>query len=276
MRMVEPRASPLLGQPLIVENRPGAGTYVGGEYVAKSAPDGYTLLFNATSALFPEIFMKGLTVQLAKELVPIALIGTTQYFFYGPSSIPAKDLRDFVELARANPGKYNLAVFPGTLISAECIVWGRGLGLDLLQVPFNSTAQIVTAMLRGDVHLYVSSLGTARPQIDAGKIRAYAVVGDARSPALPDVPSAKELGLADDKISPGYYTIIAPGKTPAVAIRTLNERFRQATETVDVRAGLAKLGFDVEYQSPEVLARDFEDLKAAVPRIAQRAKIVPQ
>jgi tripartite-type tricarboxylate transporter receptor subunit TctC len=276
IRLTEPRVTPLLGQPLVIENRPGAGTYLGGEHVARAAPDGYTLLFNATSGLFPDVFMKGLSAKLAEELTPVALIGRAYYIFYGPSSVPAKDMRELINLVKAEPGKYNLAIFPGAVSTLQCLVFlEQQQKVKMLQVPFNSTANIITAMLRGDVHLYVGSGGAIRSQVDAGKIRVFATVGDKRAPGFESVPTTTELGLGKVDIS-GEYAIMAPVKTPAAVIRVLNDKFRQVVATPEMRALLEKNGFDAEAQTPEAMRKDYEQLKADVPRMAKAAGVAPQ
>jgi tripartite-type tricarboxylate transporter receptor subunit TctC len=273
-RLVQPKLQPLLGQSVIVENKPGAGTYIGGEQVAKSAPDGHSILINASGGLFPDLFMKGLAAQLANELTPVALIGVAHFFFYGPASMPAKDLKEIVALVKANPKKYNLAAFTGALTTLQTRNFLVQQGMDMQAVPFNSAANIITAMLRDEVHLYVGSISAAKPQIDAGKLRAFAKVGEQRSNALPDVASTKELGFEVD--INGDYAFFVPRQTPQPVIRSLNEKVRQVVESQDTRASLNKFGFDQISETPEVMAKKFDAMRAALPRMAKDAGVAPQ
>lgn len=273
-RMFEPKASPLLGQPIVVENRPGAGTYVGGEAVARAAPDGTTLLMNATGGLFPDVFQKGLAVKLSDNLVPVALLGTATYFMYGPASVQANDLRELVNLLKANPNKYNLAIFPGALLTLQMLNFLKSQNVEMLQVPFNSAANITTAMLRGDVHLYIGSISAIRAQIDAGKLKVFTTIGDKRSPAAPTTPTSKESGFSVDLA--GDYALFAPAKTPPPVLETINARFRQAAENPEIKAGLTKLGFELVPESLPAMAKKFDQLKVDVPKMARDANVVPQ
>jgi tripartite-type tricarboxylate transporter receptor subunit TctC len=275
-RLVQPKLATALGQAVVVENKPGASTYVGGEYVARSAPDGHTLLINATSALFPELFLKGIAVQQSKELVPVAPVGAAHFFFYGPASVPAKDMKEFVALVKANPKKYNLAAFPGAVLTLQQVVFLKQYGMDMPIVPYNSAANILTAMLRDEVHLYVGSINAIRGQIDAGKIRAFAKVGSTRSQALPDVPSTRELGLDTDMATLGDYVLLVPRQTPAGVIKTLNDNVMRVMEAPDVRDSLAKFGFDPLAEPLETTHKKFATLAASAPRWANDAGVAPQ
>ena len=220
-RLMANKLEPKIGQSVVVENRPGGATYTGGAYVARAVPDGHTLLVNAYSGMEPHLFMKGLELNLSRELVPVAPLSEQPFLVYGPTAMPATNLKEFVAYAKANPGKANVAIFPGTSSGLEMLDFIKATGINVLTVPFNSTSAIMVAMLRNDVQLYNGGIGGPKAQIEAGKIRGLAVLGSKRDPALPNVPTAKELGF--DWESSVYYVVFAPAKTPAAIVNQLNE-----------------------------------------------------
>jgi tripartite-type tricarboxylate transporter receptor subunit TctC len=233
-RLMANKLEAKVGQSVIVENRPGGATYTGGAYVARSAPDGYTLLVNAYSGMEPQLFMKGLELNLSRELVPVAPLSEQPFLVYAPTSLPVNDLKEFVAYAKARPGKMNVAIFPGTSSGLEMMDFIKAAGVDALLVPFNSTSAIMVAMLRGDVQLYNGGIGGPKAQIDAGKIRGLAVLGSKRDPQLPNVPTAKELGF--DWESAVYYVVFAPAKTPTAIVNQLNEQINAVMHDPDTVA----------------------------------------
>jgi tripartite-type tricarboxylate transporter receptor subunit TctC len=273
-RLLQPRLGPLLGQAVVVENRPGASTYVGGDYVAKSAPDGYTLLVNATSGLFPELFIAGLNTIQSRELTPVAPIGLAQFLFFTSAQVPANDLKEFVALVKANPDKYNIGVFSGAYSTLEMLNFVKSNGMRMLQVPYNSTSDIVTAMLRGDVHFYLGSISGAKAGIDSGRLRGLAVISAARSPVLPGVPTARELGF-DIQIT-GDYDLFAPARTPQAVIALLNDRVTRALDGADARDKLASLGFEPLVEKPAAMAAKFARLSQDIHRVVKEAGITPK
>jgi tripartite-type tricarboxylate transporter receptor subunit TctC len=273
-RFLQPRFAAAAGQPVIIENRPGAGTYIGGEYVAKSAPDGYTLLVNITSALFPELFMSGPSTVLSEGLVPVAPIGFAPFLFFTPSQTPANNLRDFVQLIRANPNKYNVAKIPGAYSTLQILNFVKANDMHMLEVPYNSTANIVAAMLRNEVHLYAGAISGAKPNIDSGRLRALAIVGSARSPLLPGVPTAKELGIDVDVN--GDNALFAPARTPQPTINLLNEKIGLALASQEARQGLGALGFEPQSESPAAIKAKFERLSLEIHKAVREAGITPQ
>jgi len=160
------------------------------------------------------------------------------------------------------------------LLTLQMLSFLKSQNAEMLQVPFNSAANIMTSMLRGDVHLYIGSISSVKANVDAGKLKVFATVGDKRSPTVPAVPSSKELGFNFD--AAGDYVLFAPARTPAPVMELLNSRFRQAGDMPEVKAGLAKLGFDLVHEPLPVMAKKFDQLKVDVPRMARDANVVPQ
>lgn len=274
-RVMGPKLEARIKQRVIIENRPGGGTYTGGEYVARANPDGYTLLVNAYSGVQPHLFVKGLRVKLAEELVPVAPLAEGAYLVFGPASLAAKDLREFVAYAKANPKKLNAGVYPGTANSLELIAFMKSAGIDLVNVSYSSTTEIVAAMLRNEIHLYNGSISGAKAQIDAGKLKPFAVLSEQRDPAMSNVPTAKELGI--NWVSSVYYVVFAPPKTPAAVVKTLNEHINAAMREPDAMGRLAKLGVPVPpAATPEQMAARLKREYTALVQTAKDAGIEPQ
>jgi tripartite-type tricarboxylate transporter receptor subunit TctC len=229
-----------VGQSVVVENRPGGGTYTGGEYVLRAAPDGHTLLVNAFGGLHPHLFVKGLPSKLSHELIPVAPLSDVPYLVFGPTSIPPKDLKEFVAYAKANPKKLNAAVFAGTANSLELRGFLKANNIEVEPITYSNTAAIMTSMLQGDVHIYNGGISGPRQFMNEGKIRGYAVTSDKRDPGVPDVPSTKELGF--DWISSVYYVVLAPPKTPDAVVNFLNEKINAVMADPEVVERLTKAG----------------------------------
>jgi tripartite-type tricarboxylate transporter receptor subunit TctC len=274
-RVMAAKLEPIFKQSVIVENRPGGGTYTGGAYVARASPDGHTLLVNAYSGMQPHIFVKGIELNLSKELVPVAPLSEVPYMLYGPSTVPAKDLKEFIAYAKANPKKLNVAVYPGTANSLEMLSFLKRAGVELVPISYSSTATILTAMLQNDVHIYNGGIGGPKAQMDAGKVKGFAVTAANRDPAVPNVPSTKELGY--DWESSVYYVVFAPAKTPMPVVNLLNERINAVMHEKDVVDRLAGAGSPVApaataQQMAARLAREVDALEKA----AKEAGVVPQ
>lgn len=273
-RLLQSKLTSIAGQSVVVDNKPGASTYIGGEYVAKSNPDGHTVLMQAEVGLFPELFVKGLTTIQSTELIPVAPMGSAPFLLFTPSQVPARDLREFVTLVRANPGKYNLAAFSGSYLTLAMLSFLKANNMEMLTVPYNSTANIITAMLRDEAHLYIGAISGPKANIDAGKLRGLALVATKRSNALSGVPTAKELGF-DLDIS-GDYIVLVPAKTPAATVRILNNMIARAMDSNDARDRLIQLGFDPLTETPEFMAAKFSRLNQDVRRTVKELGVEPQ
>jgi tripartite-type tricarboxylate transporter receptor subunit TctC len=273
-RILAPGLEKAAGQPIVVENKPGAGTYIGGAYVARATPDGYTVLLQAFGGLYTHLFVKDIPVKQSKELVPVAAISDLPFVLLTPADLPVKDLREFVAYVKANPGKLNVATFSGAAHSVELLDFLRTNGLKMQPIQFNTSAQVLTAMLRGEVHLNNGGPSAFREPVRAGKIKAIAITARERSSFFPDVPTTVEQGY--DYVSSIFSAALVPSQTPPPVIGTLNDMFRRAMAMPDVREHLEKIqNPPAPYETPEQLsarlARDNERIERAV----KEAGIVP-
>jgi tripartite-type tricarboxylate transporter receptor subunit TctC len=272
-RMIQPRLSTLLGQSVIVENRVGAGGYIGNEYVANSPPDGHTIALQAFGGMHAYLFTKGLR-DMARELTPVAMMVETPNLALISATLPQKTLKEFIDYARANKGKLNAAFVSNTAISLDGLVFLRAIDVDMLQVPFNGSVPVYASLARGETQFFMATVGGSRPNIDAGQVRPLAVTSSRRAPQLPDVPTARELGYNIEATQ--IWALFVPVKTPPAVIRILNEKLAAAINEPDTRQRLEKLGYTVDPGQPEALAARLAAESQTLERAARDAGIVPQ
>src|SRR5947209_1994116 len=241
-RILEPHVSKALGQPLVIENRPGGGSVIGMDAVAKAAPDGYTMVMTDTSiAVNPSL--KPLPYDTLKDLEPVSLLASAPVILMAHPKVPAKTLQEFVALARAQPGKLNYASggngasthLGGELLKLEA-------GIEIVHVPYKGTGPAMNDLIGGHVDVMFSGISSARPFMDSGQLNALAVTGDARNPATPDVPTFAEAGLPGVTAST-YWGVLAPHDTPKGIIESVNAAFAQAIRDPDIVARTAQLGY---------------------------------
>jgi tripartite-type tricarboxylate transporter receptor subunit TctC len=238
----EPLAA-LMGQPVVVENRPGSGTLVGTEVVAKAEPDGYTLLLGALAniALNPGLYEK-LPYDPLRDFVPIGLAASFPYTLIARKDLPLNTLKELVDYARANPGKLTYASGgngSGQHVGAA-VMWHLAK-VDLVHVPYKGAQAAYQDLLAGRVDVFLDNSVTARPQIQGGRVKAIAVSAAQRLPYHPDVPTVRETGVVDFDMETwmGYF---APAKTPAPAIAKLRADFAKAAQMPNVVGAFEKSG----------------------------------
>jgi tripartite-type tricarboxylate transporter receptor subunit TctC len=251
-RIAAPRMSESLGQPVLVENRPGAGSSIAAEAVAKSAPDGYTLLLSTiANAINSSLYKLGF--DFSRDLAAVALLadvpGLLAAHPSAPSSVPA-----LISAAKANPGRISFASSGNGTVTH---LWGEmlnaGAGINLVHVPYKGSSQAVTDVLGGNVALLFTPASTVLPQVAAGRLAALAVIGRRRLAALPEVPTMTELGLAGFD-SGLWFGLNAPAGTPAALIERLNAEVRRSFGLAEVKAQLAAQGIDPVPGSAEAFA----------------------
>jgi tripartite-type tricarboxylate transporter receptor subunit TctC len=241
-RVVSQPMAENLGQPIVIEHRPGAGTTIGTKAVAQAEPDGYTLLFASSSQAISAALYANLGYDPIKSFAPVGLLATSPWILVIAPSIPAKTIAELVAHSKANPGKLNFGFGLGTapqLIGESLKVIA---GADIGSVPYKGGAQAVTDILGGTIHMNIGTPSTLLPLIRADKLRPIAVTSSARLPELPDVPTMAESGLPQLTLS---FTagILAPAGTPATVADRLNASIVACLKSEEVRTAFAKLDF---------------------------------
>lgn len=245
-----------IGQPVIVENRPGAGGNVGMNVVAKAAPDGYTIGFGAisTNALNPHIY-KQMMFDPRKDFTAVSLLGySTIVLTVAPERIAARNVQEFIAYARANKGVNYGTAGAGTSMHLAGAMFGQMTGTELTHIAYKGSGPAISDMLGGHLPVMFDNLPASLPHIQAGKLRALAVAGRARAAALPDVPTLAEAGLKGYGVDPWFGVFGPAGMDPKVTLR-LSQAFNEALSDPEVKAKLTKSGFTPEGSSPEALAR---------------------
>lgn len=261
-RILAQKLGERIGQQVVVENRTGAGGTVGSALVSKSAPDGYTLVVadNGTHAIAPTLYGSKLSYDVFKDFTPVILAATFPTVIMIHPSVPAQTPKEFVALVKSQPGKltYSSAgTGNGSHLTIELFRTAAG-GLDMVHVPYKGGAPAVQALLSGEVQMTAVSVNTALPHIQSGKVRALGVASSKRSPALPDVPTFAEGGIAFEGDS--WLALMGPPGIPADIVAKLNQEISATLREPETRERLAKIGLEVVASSPqgltEVLQRD--------------------
>jgi tripartite-type tricarboxylate transporter receptor subunit TctC len=223
-RAVAQAASEKFGKQFIVDNRTGAGGNIGGASVAKSAPDGYTLLFGTPSPIaMNKLMYKSLTYDSQKDFIPVALVARSPLIIAAKADLPAKTLAELITFAKQNPGKIN-GGHPGngTLGHITLELLQQFAGVEMTRVPYRGSAPLTTDLVSGQIDLATDFMPTYVPHVQAGKIKALAVTTRQRAKELPDVPTAEEAGFKGFEAS-AWYAIVAPTGTPREIVVKLNE-----------------------------------------------------
>jgi tripartite-type tricarboxylate transporter receptor subunit TctC len=253
-RVLAPKLSERLGQQFYVENHPGGSGNIGTALVAKAPPDGYTVLvISSTLVVNPSLFGK-LGFDTLTDLAPVSLVGVSPQVLLVNPSVPATTLEELVAWVKASPGKYSYAHAglgtPGYL-AGEMLK--QAFGLDLVAVSFNGGGPAITSTIGGHTPILYTSISTAAGYIKQGSVRALAVTGTRRSPALPDVPTLAEAGARDQE-SDIILGLLVPGGTPQAVIARLHREIVAVVAMPEVRARLSALGFEPIASTPKEFA----------------------
>jgi tripartite-type tricarboxylate transporter receptor subunit TctC len=242
-RLIAERLTGSLGQPFVVENRPGAGGSVGAKVVAGSDPDGYTLMFSTPGpVIVSPLINRNAGYDTLKDLLPVAIVSQSPLLLVVHPSVPARTVKELVAYAKANPGKVH---FPSPGFGTQPHLVGEMFkqltGVDIVHVPYRGSAPAVTDLLAGQMQFYFDNFANLLQHVASGKLRALAVTGDARNPKLPNVPTMDQSGYGG--IAAIYWNgMLAPARTPPAIVAKLNEAVNKALGVPEVRAALQKLG----------------------------------
>ena len=265
-----------LGQPVVVENRAGVNGMLGADAVAKAAPDGYTILIgtNSTNAAL-KFLMKSLPYNQDTAFAPVGYLGSVPLIITVNNDVPAKSLREFVDLAKSKPGNVTFAsASTSQLVSSEMLA--SMAGIQMTHVPYKSGPAAMTDLIGGQVMMFSADFAVTLPQIKGGKIRGLAVTSSKRSAAVPDLPTVNEaLGLKDYELI-AYFAVFAPAGTPPDIIAKLNQAVNSAAQSRDIQEKFAAIGFAVEPGTPEGLAQRNLQETAKWAKAIREAKIEQQ
>ena len=273
-RVVGNRLQESLGQPVVIEARPGAGGAVGTEAAARSAPDGYTLFManNSTHGSNPALYPK-LPYDAVKDFAPITLVATVPYVLVVEAALPVSSVEQLIALAKSQPGKMNYASagngsthqFCGELLKSMA-------GIDVLHIPYKGSPPAIAGLLGGEVSLMFANLTDIGSQIRSGKVKALAVTVAKRASLLPEVPTLSEAGLPGFEIG-SWFGLLAPAGTPAPVIARLNAETVKVLGRADVQSTLGAQGLELAPGSPEQFAAHIKSEIARFGRIAKTAGI---
>ncbi|MDO8450425.1 MAG: tripartite tricarboxylate transporter substrate binding protein [Rhodoferax sp.] len=270
------KMSETLGQTIVVENKAGVNGMLGADAVAKSAPDGYTILIgtNSTNAALKSL-MKKLPYDQDTAFAPVGYMGSVPLIVAVNNDVPAKTLREFVDLAKAKPNHVTFAsASTSQLVSSEMMAGMTGI--QMTNVPYKSGPAAMTDLIGGQVMMFSADFAVMLPQVKGGKIRGLAVTSAKRSPAVPELPTVNEaLGLKDYELI-AYFAVFAPAGTPPDIIAKLNQAINAAAQSKDIQDKFAPIGFAVDPGTPDALAQRSRLETAKWAKAIRDAKIEPQ
>ncbi|HYD62198.1 MAG TPA: tripartite tricarboxylate transporter substrate binding protein [Noviherbaspirillum sp.] len=254
-RSIGERLAQNLGQPVVIENRPGAGGTIGSSMVAKSEPDGHTMMIVSIGhAVNPALYPK-LSYDPVKSFEPVSLVAIVPNVLVVGPGVKANNVSELIASAKAQPGKLTYAsAGNGTTIHLGAELFNAMAGVDIMHVPYKGSAPAVTDLLGRQVDMMFDSVSSAKPHIDSGRLRALAVTTTKRSSVLPNVPTLNEAGLKGYELN-GWYAVFVPAKTPRAVVDKLNEEITKAIKHPDVAKRFAQLGAEPGGSSPEELAK---------------------
>lgn len=265
-----------LGQPIVVDNKPGVNGMLGAAEVAKAAPDGYTILIgtNSTNAALKSL-MKSLPYDQDTAFAPVAYLGQVPLIVAVNNDVPAKTLKEFVDMAKAKPGQVTFAsASTSQLVSSEMLA--SMAGIKMTNVPYKSGPAAMTDLIGGQVNMFTADFAVMVPQVKGGKVRGLAVTSSKRSPVMPELPTVNEaLGLKDYELI-AYFAAFAPAGTPADVVNRLNAAFNAAATSKDVVEKFSGIGFQPEPGTPAALAERTRTETAKWAKAIREAKIEPQ
>ena len=256
-RLLAAKLSEQIGQQFVVENKPGAGTNIANEYVAKSAPDGYTLLFNSAAFAINLALYKNPPYAL-KDFAPVSVFSESVNLLVVSASLPVKNLQELVALAKEKPGSLNYSsAGAGTSQHMAAELFKLRSGTNIVHVPYKGSAPALTALIAGEVQLSFSNTVAIHQHVKSGRLRALAVAGPKRTDVLPDVPTMKEAGLEGVEV-PLWFGLLAPAGTPRDVVQLLATNVAKAARSKDLHQKMVDQGADPVGNTPEEFQRQLD------------------
>lgn len=272
-RLVAQKASVTLGQNIIVENKPGASTVIGSDFVAKSPADGYTLLFSGTTTLTTNPLLLKKLPYKASDFAPVALVGVVPFIGVAHPSVPADDLKSLLAYIKANPGKVMYSTSgQGTSSHLVGEMFEAATGADLTDVPYKGTAPALMAVLSGEVAMTFDGVTLYIPHIQSGKLKPVALFGDQRLSAIDKVPTMTELGYPE-ALAVAWFGVLAPAATPRAIIDRVNAAISDAMKQPDVVARLRESNVYVEPRSAQAFSEMLKSESARWEKVVKPLNI---
>lgn len=276
LRIVSEPLGAALGQSIVIDNKPGALTALATEYVAKAPADGYTVLAATNSIVAnPAGILRSVNYDPFKDFVPITKLAGTTYLLVVAADQPWKTLKDLLDAARANPGKFNYASGNlGGLLYGGMLQ--KAAGVEMVHVPYKSTPPALLELMAGRVQMMFTDLATATAQIRSGKVRALLTTTPQRSPLFPEVPTIAESGLKGIADMPAWWALYGPAGMPKDAVERLNRELNIVLQRPEIRARLLALGIEASPTTPEALAAFTREQSQAYVRLIKEFGIQPE
>jgi tripartite-type tricarboxylate transporter receptor subunit TctC len=272
-RSLGEKLSQSIGQPVIVESKPGAGATIGADYVAKAKPDGYTLLVGAVHHTIATSVYKKLPYDFQKDLTPITTIALVPNVLVINSSNPAKNVAELVAAAKTQPGKFSYGSNGnGTAQHLIGTQFENATGAQILHVPYKGSGPLTTDLLGGQITMSFDTVTPVLAHIKAGKLRALAVTTGTRSGALPDVPTMNEAGLKDFNIGT-WFGVLAPAATPKDIVAKLSTEMVKVIQSADFKKRMADIGAEPIGDTPEQMAKQIKDETEKFAKLVKQANV---
>lgn len=279
-RLLATRLGNAFNQRVIVENKPGGNTIIGNEMLAKSPPDGHTLILNGNGFVTNPSFYAKIPFDTVKDFAPVAYVASTQLVLVAHPAVPASNVRELIALAKAKPGTLNFGNSgQGGPEHLAGVLFGQMTGADIGSIPYKGAAPAITDLIGGQVQLMVTALAAVQPHIQSGQLKLIAMANNARSPKYPNVPTVAESGLPGFDTSL-WYGVMAPAGTPEPIVRRLHQEISKVLHDKEVQDIFAARGLtpgnDAVVGTPELFGAFIRSEIASSARVARAAGIKPE
>jgi tripartite-type tricarboxylate transporter receptor subunit TctC len=252
MRLVGQKLTELTGQQVVIENRPSAGGIVAASAVTSARPDGYTLFVLSSGIAISRSLIKTMPFDPVADFAPISTVAYFDLLILAQAQSPLRSVADVIAAARANPGRFNVGTInPGSTQNLSAELLKAATGVNMTIVPYRSTPEVLTALLRDDVHIMIESYAALKGPIDDGRVRPIAATGETRSRMLPNVPTLRESGVGAEVV--GWNALVAPAQTPRSIIELLNRHVTTIVAQPEFRQRLIELGTEARASTSEEL-----------------------